>query len=224
MLPKTTRRTVGTFVGLCLLIEFSDDRSSIPQSEIVNFCNQRGYRNHGNNGSVFDYFYDNSQGQVQYTNIVTPYYMAKHNKSYYTDESIRYPQRAIELINEALTYFKNQDFDFSRLTADNNNKIYALNIFYAGDRKNNWSKGLWPHQSSLGSFATSSGKEFSDYQITNIGNNLSIGTFCHENGHLLCNFPDLYDYGGQSRAIGSYCLMCNGNNTNPKNPIQSKPC
>ncbi len=74
--------------------------------------------------------------------------------------------------------------------------------------------------SSLGSFATSSDKEFSDYQITNIGSNPSIGTFCHENGHLLCNFPDLYDYGSESRAIGNYCLMCNGNNTNPKNPIQ----
>jgi M6 family metalloprotease-like protein len=24
---------------------------------------------------------------------------------------------------------------------------------------------------------------------------LSIGTFCHESGHLLCRFPDMYDYG-----------------------------
>jgi M6 family metalloprotease-like protein len=215
-----SRTTTGTFVGLCLLIEFPDDRASIAQSEIVNFCNQRGYRNYGNNGSVFDYFYDNSQGKVQYTNIVTPYYMAQHNKSYYTDESIPYPRRAIELINEALNYFRSQRFDFSRLTADDNNDIYALNIFYAGDRQNEWSQGLWPHQSNLGSFTTSSGKKFSDYQITNMGSDLSIGTFCHENGHMLCEFPDLYDYGKQSQGIGNYCLMCAGNNANPKNPTQ----
>jgi M6 family metalloprotease-like protein len=215
-----SRTTTGIFVGLCLLIEFPDDRASIAQSEIANFCNQRGYRNYGNNGSVFDYFYDNSQGKVQYTNIVTPYYLAQHEKSYYTDELIPYTQRAIELINEALTYFKNQGFDFSQLTADNNSNIYALNVFYAGDIQNNWSEGLWPHQFNLGSFATSSGKKFSDYQVTNIGNNLSIGTFCHENGHMLCDFPDLYDYGDQSQGIGYYCLMCAGNNANPKNPIQ----
>jgi M6 family metalloprotease-like protein len=215
-----SRNTIGTFVGLCLLIEFPDDRGSIPQSEIVNFCNQRGYRNFGNNGSVFDYFYDNSQGKVQYTNIITPYYMAKHEKNYYTDESIAFPKRAKELINEALTYFKNRNFDFSSLTADINSNIYALNVFYAGGLTNNWSKGLWPHQSNLGSFDTSSGKRFSDYQVTNIGSDLSIGTFCHENGHMLCEFPDLYDYGDQSNGIGSYCLMCGGNNTNPKNPIQ----
>ncbi len=47
-----SRGTVGTFIGLCLLIEFPDDRASIPQSEIVNFCNQSGHRNYGNNGSV----------------------------------------------------------------------------------------------------------------------------------------------------------------------------
>src|SRR4029078_5337358 len=46
---------------------------------------------------------------------------------------------------------------------------------------------------------------------------LSIGTFCHENGHLLCRFPDMYDYGERdgdsvvSAGIGNYCLMGSGN-------------
>ena len=46
---------------------------------------------------------------------------------------------------------------------------------------------------------------------------LSIGTFCHENGHLLCRFPDMYDYGErdgdtvESAGIGGYCLMGSGN-------------
>ena len=36
------------------------------------------------------------------------------------------------------------------------------------------------------------------YLLTSLGRSagdLSIGTFCHENGHLLCRFPDMYDYG-----------------------------
>ena len=46
---------------------------------------------------------------------------------------------------------------------------------------------------------------------------LSIGTFAHETGHLLCRFPDLYDYGERdgdfekSAGIGVYCLMGSGN-------------
>ena len=58
------------------------------------------------------------------------------------------------------------------------------------------------------------------YQLTGLGRNsseLTIGTFCHENGHLLCRFPDMYDYGSRgnddrdSAGLGRYCLMGSGN-------------
>ena len=58
------------------------------------------------------------------------------------------------------------------------------------------------------------------YLLTSLGRtaaDLSIGTFCHENGHLLCRFPDMYDYGERdgdsvvSAGIGNYCLMGSGN-------------
>jgi M6 family metalloprotease-like protein len=61
------------------------------------------------------------------------------------------------------------------------------------------------------------------YLLTGLGsgpNDLTIGTFCHENGHLLCRFPDMYDYGNRdgdgvsSAGIGSYCLMGAGNHLN----------
>lgn len=58
-----------------------------------------------------------------------------------------------------------------------------------------------------------------DYQITDMGNELSLATFCHENGHMICDYPDLYDYGYQSKGIGSYCLMCYGG-PDEKNPTQ----
>jgi hypothetical protein len=49
---------------------------------------------------------------------------------------------------------------------------------------------------------------------------LAIGTMCHENGHLLCRFPDMYDYGERdgdfekSAGIAHYCLMGAGNHLN----------
>ena len=211
--------TVGNYVGLCILIRFPDVSDTIAQPEVSNFCNLTGYSGFGNNGSVRDYFYDNSQGKLNYTNVVTQYYTAAHNRSYYTDPGISFGTRARELIVEALNHLKSEDFNFSQLSSDNNGFVYALNVFYVGPRVNNWSEGLWPHSWSLASaYDAGAGKKFYDYQITNIGSELTLRTFCHENGHMICNFPDLYDYGGQSAGVGHYCLMCYGGND--KNPVQ----
>jgi hypothetical protein len=62
------------------------------------------------------------------------------------------------------------------------------------------------------------GKDAFDYQITALGSELELGTFCHENGHMLCDYPDLYDYGPESSGVGAFCLMCFGGNADPKNP------
>jgi M6 family metalloprotease-like protein len=205
------RRTVGTYVGLCLLVQFPDVPGTIPQEEVEAFCNRQGYTGFGNNGSVYDYFLENSLGKLQYTNVVAPYYTAKHPRAYYTDETIAQPTRAWELISEALDSLKAQGFDFSLLTVDNQGYVYALNVFYAGRRVNNWAKGLWPHAFHLQNpYPLMVGKMAYDYQITDMGNELTLGTFCHENGHMICDFPDLYDYGSDSEGVGIYCLMCAG--------------
>ena len=35
---------------------------------------------------------------------------------------------------------------------------------------------------------------------------------------MLCDYPDLYDYGSESSGAGAYCLMCAGGNIDEKNP------
>lgn len=77
---------------------------------------------------------------------------------------------------------------------------------------------MWPHNASL---SRSFGGVRTDlYLLTGLGNHpgeLTIGTLCHENGHLLCRFPDMYDCGTRdadaspSAGIGHYCLMGAGN-------------
>ncbi len=215
------RETTGVYVGLCLLIQFPDVPGTISREEVEAFCNQPGYSGFGNNGSVFDYFVDNSGGKLQYTNIVAPYYTARQPRAYYTNPNITYGSRAQALVKEALAHHKAQGFNFAPLTSDNEDYVYALNIFYAGNVVNNWGEGLWPHAHHLLLPTTvAPGKRIYDYQITAIGNELTLGTYCHENGHMVCDFPDLYDYGRESRGIGVYCLMCAGSNVNPKNPTQ----
>ena len=211
--------TVGDYVGLCLLIDFPDVAATISQAEVENFCNQAGYNGYGNNGSVHDYFHEVSDGRLNYTNVVTVYYTAANNRAHYTNPAISYGTRARQLIVEALDSLVAAGFDFDSLSSDGGDFVYALNVFYAGDRVNNWAEGLWPHASSLtATYVAAPGKKFRDYQITNMGNELTLGTFCHENGHMICDFPDFYDYGGESYGAGHYCLMGYGGG-NKKNPV-----
>jgi M6 family metalloprotease-like protein len=209
--------TVGDYRGLCLLVEFPDVAATISRAEIDNFCNQVGYTGFGNNGSAYDYFLSVSDGRLRYTNAVVEYYTAQHPRAHYTDPAIPYGQRAQELIKEALDHLSTSGFNFSTLSADGSGFVYALSVFYAGPTVNNWAEGLWPHSSGLVTpYPATATRTFSDYQITDIGNQLTLRTFCHENGHMVCDFPDLYDYGGEGNGVGNYCLMCFGaSNTNP---------
>ncbi|MFA6186761.1 MAG: M6 family metalloprotease domain-containing protein [Phycisphaerae bacterium] len=216
---------LGQVVGLTLLIQFPDVSATISQADIDNYCNQVGYTGYGNNGSVRDYFYDVSNGNLTYTNYVTAYYTAQHNRSYYTDPSISYGIRAKELIKEALLWLDNpsgQNFNFGTISTDGGNYMLAINAFYAGAIQNNWAEGLWPHMSSMyGVFTSNEGVKSGVYQITNIGSSLVLGTFCHENGHMICDYPDLYDYGYESYGAGNYCLMAYGGSD--YNPIPPNP-
>jgi hypothetical protein len=81
--PQTP--TLGTKVGLTLLIDFSDDPATISQAEIQAYCNSDNYTVFGNNGSVKKYFQDVSAGWLTYSNVVTIYIRVNHPKSYYND-------------------------------------------------------------------------------------------------------------------------------------------
>lgn len=98
--------------------------------------------------------------------------------------------------------------------------IYAINVFYAGDVVNNYAQGLWPHSWHLSApFNVGLGKLANDYQISNMGRELTLGTFCHENGHMICDFPDLYSPSDGWNGVGSFCLMSYGGiPPNEKNP------
>ncbi len=205
----------GSIVGLTILIEFPDEPNTIAPAQVDAFCNEVGYSGYDNNGSVRDYFYDVSNQNLEYTNYVTEYYTAQNNKSYYDDCD---GGRARELLGEALNWLDDEGFDFSILTRNGSNEITALNVFYAGSRDCGWSNGLWPHQGSYTGFISSSGVRSRKYQITDIGSSLRLGTFCHENGHMICSWPDLYDYGSESRGAGSYCIMAVAGSTNPRPP------
>lgn len=213
--------TTGLKVGLTLLVDFSDAPGTIPQAEVLAFCNADHYTGYGNNGSVKQYFRDNSNGLLTYSNVVTIYIRAPRPKSIYNDTTKNCGTQGNLLIKDVLDTLKalpNYATEilpaFSGLTVDANNRVVACNVFYAGDNGGVWNFGLWPHAWSLynvGAQPLGNGRSVYRYQITNMGSSLRLGTFCHENGHLLCGFPDIYDYEGDSRGgAGGWCLMNSG--------------
>ncbi|MFO1476457.1 MAG: M6 family metalloprotease domain-containing protein [Verrucomicrobiota bacterium] len=232
--------TIGTKVGLCLLVDFDDDPATIPQAEIVNFCNGDNYSNYGNHGSVKNFYLDNSNGLLLYTNVVTVYIRipnSLHPKSYYNDVLEDAGYNANLLIQDAIGILKslpNYETEilptFNALTVDANNEVVACNVFYAGDNGGVWTMGLWPHSFSLyyvgAQELSPGGKSIWRYQVSNIGDSLEIGTFCHENGHMLCGYPDLYDYDyDSSGGAGNYCIMAAGSwNGVPSGSNPSQVC
>ena len=220
--------TVGTKVGLCLLIDFPDETSSIPQADVADFCNSDSYIGYGNNGSVKKYYQDVSNNKLTYTNTVTAYIRMAQPKSYYNNISLDCGMQGRLLINDALSILKalpNYNTEilpaFDALTVDSLNCAIACNVLFAGGDSGVWNAGLWPHSWSLAADVELSpgGKKIFKYQISNLGTALSLGTFCHESGHMLCGFPDMYDYGYDSAGgAGVFCLMNNG--SSGANPVQ----
>jgi M6 family metalloprotease-like protein len=209
---------LGDVQGITLIIDFSDQVATVPAANFAAYLNQVGYNGYGNNGSVRDYYFDVSDSALTYTNYSPPtYYRAANPKVYYEDPNIPYGQRARELVREALINLNNSGFDFSQYDANRDGYVDALNVFYAGTPSQGWSVGLWPHSGVI-SYAAD-GVSTYRYQITNIGTSLTLATFCHENGHMICFWPDLYDYGSDSAGVGAFCLMCStGAATNPIQP------
>lgn len=198
----------GTVVGLTLLVDFDDVRMNITADQVTAMMNEPGYRDHGNNGSVRDFFLAVSAGKLDYPNVVIGPVRLSKRRSFYINNSM--VEEAVDL---AVT---RHGIDLSQFDSRDEGIVDAVNILYAGTSQ--YVGDLWPHNSVRQ--VTHGGVRTHFYQLTGVGTHpvdLRIGTICHENGHLLCRFPDLYDYGRRdgdntkSAGIGRYCLMGSGN-------------
>lgn len=194
----------GNVYGLTLLIDFNDAEPAFDKTQIDAWLNQRGYAQGGLNGSVRDYYLEESNGRVDFQNEIFGFYRAKQPKSHY--ESTNGYEGSDELFGEIMTYF-DPLVDFSKYDNDKDGRTDAISIVYAGDAET-WGKGLWPHAS--GSNQKRDGVTVARYMMTNLGNNLGLYTFSHEVGHMLFGWPDLYGF-------GNYCIM--GNSSSSKNPV-----
>ena len=199
--------SIGSVRGLTILVNFSDKASTTTAADVDHMVNGPDFTVNGNISSVRDYFLKVSSGKLDYTNTVVGPYTLSQKKSFYINNL---------LVEEALNLAVADGVDLSDYDSRGDGIVDALNILYAG--RSEYQGDLWPHNSVLE--LEHNGIKTNLYLLTGLGRNpseLTIGTFCHENGHLLCRFPDMYDYGSRdlddqdSSGIGRYCLMGSGN-------------
>lgn len=205
------RVSKGRVRGLTVLVEFADLSTTVAAEDVNAMLNAEHYNACGNFCSVRDYFRLMSSGKLDYSNRVVGPVKLSRNLNYYKTNLF---------VQEALDIVVNEfGVDLSEFDSRSEGIVDALNFMYAG--RTVYEGDLWPHNWTIN--LSYGGMRTHFYMLTSLGRrrvDLSIGTFCHENGHQLCRFPDIYDYGTRdgdfekSRGMGIYCLMGSGNHLN----------
>jgi M6 family metalloprotease-like protein len=204
------RVSTGTVRGLTVMVDFQDVTTSITRQDVDEMLNGANFTRNGNFCSAREYFRLVSGGKLDYTNVVVGPVKLSRNQQFYVNNL---------LVREAMQLVVQSGVDLTQFDSRGDGIIDAVNFLYAGQSRHE--EELWPHNSFLELQFGNMRTNF--YLLTGLGStpsDLSIGTFCHENGHLLCRFPDMYDYGNRdgdgvkSAGIGAYCLMGAGNHLN----------
>ncbi len=200
------RLSVGKVKGLTILVNFSDVKSTVTRNDVDLMLNSKHYNLNGNTCSVRDYFLTVSSNKLDYSNTVVGPFNLKHNQQHYVKHS---------LAEEAIQLAIDSGVDLAEFDSLDRGIVDAVNILYAG--VNLYEGELWPCNWYVD--VEHNGVRTNQYTIAAAGrtpDDLAIGTFCHETGHILCRFPDLYDYGKRdgennpSSGLGAYCLMGTG--------------
>lgn len=216
LIPSAETAVKGKYLGLTILVDFSDAPSKVDVAKIDSLCNGKNFTVNNNYGSLNKYYKDISFGLVDYQNTVIGIFRAP--KTYDEYDNMPYGNGAKELITAALKWVDEQGFDFNTLSLTSENRIKALNIVLSGNPQG-WAKGMWYHKGWHGGDA-GDGVKTSYYNLSPSNPPLKIGTICHENGHMVCGWPDTYKYSGAEDGIGRWDLMCSasGGYPGPPNP------
>ncbi len=214
--------TTGTLKLVCVLVEFTDTLFKKNKTDFNNLFNQVGYNVDGATGSVYDYYKENSWGNLSLSVTVAGPYKVSHNMAYYgandaNDNDVK-PQA---LITEAVT-LANPDVKYSDFDNDGNGIVDGVYVIYAGygeEVSGVSPDAVWAHAWSI-SPLTLDGVSIRNYSCSaerrgNSGFGIArIGVICHEFGHVL-GASDYYDTdyassGGEYDGTGDWDLMSNG--------------
>lgn len=211
----------GDKKGIIILVNFTDKSFAASQSDFYNLANTVNYNSGNYKGSMYDYFYAQSEGQFRLTFDVVGPYTLSHNCAYYGgNDSSGDDLRPGNMVKEAVQ-LANADVNFANYDWDNDGYVDQVYVVYAGKGEADGGDDdtIWPHEwelsSATGSYITLDGKKINTYacggeQNGGTGATAGIGTMCHEFSHCL-GYPDFYDtdYSG-GQGMFEWDLMDSG--------------
>lgn len=207
---------VGSFKALVLLVDFSDNSSTVNSSffDTLVFENQQGCVRH--------YYREVSYDALDIITVDLPattgWHTAPQPYTYYVNNSYglgSYPQNAQKLV-EDLVDLVDPIVDFSQYDNDSDGEVDALVVVHAGTGAEfppYSSDDIWSHRWAVTwswSVSLRDGVRVWDYTMQpeywQTPYDMTCGVYCHELGHVF-GLTDLYDTDYSSTGIGNWSLM-----------------
>lgn len=164
-------------------------------------------------GSVKEYFTEASGGKIDLQGqVVGPFMMPKKLTEYAAGQSgtgntaLNARDMALAAANAA-----NPSVNYSIYDNDGNGFVDAFIVIHAGKgaEVTGSANDIWSHKWNFkGGALNADGTKI--YSYLTVPEDSKIGVCCHELGHLLFGWPDLYDTDGSSEGLGNWCLMAGG--------------
>jgi immune inhibitor A len=197
-----------------ILVEFADNEANQNVYPRERFESMLFSENEYRTGSMRDYFYENSYGEVVMAGVVAGWIRAPQTYAYYVNGNGGrggYPRNVQRLVIDAATAVDNQ-VNFRQFDNDGNGTVDNLVIVHAGDgaeSHNGDPNMIWSHSSALRNRAIRlDGVTINPYVVVMETGN--IGVFGHELGHGIFQLPDLYDRDYSSEGVGLWSMMAAG--------------
>ncbi|MDR1725911.1 MAG: M6 family metalloprotease domain-containing protein [Bacteroidales bacterium] len=207
--------SVEHYKMIVILMGYQDKAFTTPKQNIIDLFNQVGYSANGHQGSVHDYFDASSFGKLDVEATVVGPFTSAYNMTYYASNA---QALIIEAVNAANPYI-----NYAEYTNGDGNYVSCVYVIYAGFAASDAAYGtIWPHRSWISPYFVD-GVYVRDYACSsekgnyaNANEPLTIGTICHEFGHVL-GLPDMYytDYSPDSWDIMAAGNYNNGSRTPP---------
>ncbi len=210
--------------GIVILVNYKNlsMQSANTQSAFNNMLNASGYNYRNTHNSVREYFRSQSKGQyVPDFDVYGPVTISQNYAYYGANNSYGDDMYPGDVVLEAVQAVKRQyNVDFTLYNNDGDDKVDFVYVIYAGkgEADSDAANTIWPHNSEVytyfselcscpESYLMVDGLYINNYAMSGeldgyTGYRASIGTICHEFGHVL-GLPDFYDTGNGSNRTNN---------------------
>ena len=206
--------THGNTRLLVILVNFSDRHFMKARTDVDKLYNQVNYSNVTMRGSVHDFYYENSYGQMNLTFEVVGPYSLPQTISYYGNNTNGNSQ---EFAHDAIQLAVDDGVDLSQYDLDGDNNVDGVHIMFAGygEESSGTAAQIWSHKGTLTHPVYANGVYAKTYSCSpelhgGSGTVLStVGVICHELGHVF-GAPDYYDVDNNHGGSGTAGYAANG--------------